>query len=290
MKNVRTLKFGRAMGLGDTLWLTAIYKVCKNTSTYFFEDERVKRFSFIFDGLTDLHFDKDSESLNGLDFLQENYGVLSQENFLHWRNLDPTHVATKMFKILGVDESKYTVLPHINVSDECLALGQEILNKIGKVENPLVLVSNTSGGIFEGENSNNWRAAYRTLPPRAMQEVIDGLSKDFTILQCGKKGEVFEFNNTIRVYDLLPNYENPYKALAGLYKIVGKYVGLDTGDYNLMLATGGECKVLIPDKALWWNGVSSIFTKEEFKWERVRAEYINFRNYSQTSERTSLSF
>ncbi len=290
MKAVDKIKLGKVMGLGDTLWLSAIYKVFKNTSTSFFDDERARLYSFLFDGLTNVEFDKDSAGISHLDFLHENYGVLDQQSFLQWKNLDATQAAKKIFRILGVDEDKHTVIPHVNVSDECLAMGQDILNKLGPIENPIILVSNTSGGIFQGKDSENWRAAYRTLSPASMQEIVNELSKRHTNLHCGIKGEVFEFDNVIRVYNLLAECGHPIKAITGLYKIVGKYVGLDTGDYNLMLATGGECKVLIPDKAPWWNGVSSIFTKEEFKWERVRTEYINFRNYSQTSERTFLSF
>lgn len=290
MKTVDKINLGRVMGIGDTLWLTSIFKPFKNTSTTFFDDERARFYSFLFDGLTNVEFDKDSAGIYHLDFLHENYGVLDQQSFLQWRNLDATQAAKKIFKILGVDEDKHTVIPHVNVSNECLAMGQDILNKLGPIENPIILVSNTSAGLFQGTSSDDWRSAYRTLKPSIMQIIINELSKKHTILHCGIKGKVFKFENVTRVYDLLALQEHPLKAMTGLYKIVGKYVGLDTGDYNLMLATGGECKVLIPDTAPWWNGVSSIFREDEFKWEKIRAEYINFRDYAKVLDRNKLSF
>lgn len=288
-REVKTVKFGKVMGLGDTLWFTPMFKVFKNTSSYFHDDPRARSFSFLFDGLTEVNFDN-SAGLNHLDFLHENYGALNDRDFRAWRELDATHIATKIFKTLGVEENKFTIIPQINVNDECMNLGLEILAQIGKVENPLILVSNTSAGTFQGDQANNWQAKYRTLNPRAMQEIVNKLSENYTVLHCGKQGEVFELDNVVKVYNLLAKYPNPYKVIAGLYKIVGKYVGLDTGDYNLMLSVGGESKVLIPSKAPWWNGVSSIFTEKEFQWERVRTEYINFREYNRVFEKNKLSF
>ena len=58
-----------------------------------------------------------------------------------------------------------------------------------------------------------------------------------------------------------------------------------------MLSVGGECKVLIPEKAAFWNGVSSIFREENYKHgEVIKTEYFNFCNYKSAFDKKLLSF
>ena len=285
------IRLGHLFGIGDSLWITPIYKEFKDTTTILYDTERNKRMAFFFEGLTKIEFEK--EEVPPLDYhyeLFKSYGKISENEFLYWKKYDPIHLSTKLFKYLGVDENKHSVIPFINASQECLDLGQNLLSKIGKINNPLIIVANNSGGIFEKEDQNNWQAAYRTLSPEIWQEIINEYSKKHTILQCGKKGRVFKFKNVIPMYEYFSEYNNELKVITGLYHLIKKYLGVNTGDYNLMLSLGGECKVLVPEFNSWFNGVSSIFKEKDFKEEKIRTEYINFRDALNFNAKKILSF
>ena len=285
------IRLGHFFGLGDTLWITPIYKVFKNTETFIYDTPRNRSMAFLFDGLTTIRYEK--EEFPPLDYHYElfnQYGKIGKDEFLYWKTHDPIHLATKLFKYLGVDESN-SIIPSINVSEECIDLGYDLLNKIGEVSNPIILIANNTAGLFQGKEANDWQAAYRTLHPECWKELIDNNYKNHTFLQCGIDGRVFTFSNTIPVYKYIKNYENPLKAITGLFFHIKKYIGVDTGDYNLMLSVGGECKVLIPEKAAFWNGVSSIFREENYKHgEVIKTEYFNFCNYKSAFDKKLLSF
>lgn len=285
------IKLGHLFGLGDSLWITPIYKVFKNTETYIYDTPRNKSMAFLFQGLTDIKYEpQEGEKFDYHDFLFKNYGKIDEKEFLYWKNYDPIHLAQKLFKYLGIDES-HSILPSIIVSQECIDLGYDLLNKIGKIENPVILVSNNTAGVFQGNDSNDWQAAYRTLHPECWQDIINSNLNKNTFLQCGIDGRVFKFNNVIPAYKYIKEYKNPLKAVTGLYFIIKKYIGIDTGDYNLMLSVGGEAKVLIPEKAPFWNGVSSIFRENDYRrGEQVRTEYFNFKEYKNIFNKKLLSF
>lgn len=285
------IKLGHLFGLGDTLWLTPIYKVFKDTETYVYDTQRNRSMAFLFEGITEIKYEKeDLREFNYHDYLFENYGKISKEEFLYWKNYDPTHLATKIYKYLGIGEEA-SIIPSISVSRECIDLGLDLLKKIGHVKNPIILIANNTAGVFEGKDSTDWQAAYRALHPKYWQEIINANCKEYTFLQCGIDGRVFSFDNIIPVYKYIKEYENPLKAVVGLYSIVRKYVGIDTGDYNLMLSVGGECKVLIPEIAPFWNGVSSIFREKDYRpGERIRTEYFNFKEYKDVFNKKLLSF
>lgn len=80
--------------------------------------------------------------------------------------------------------------------------------------------------------------------------VIKEMSQRYTVLQFGRKDYP-----TIDGAKRMPFVD--LETLAGIYKIIGNYVGVDTGDYHLMLAVGGRCVVAeadpLPDyqAAIW---------------------------------------
>jgi hypothetical protein len=247
--------------------------------------------AFLFEGITNIKYEEeDPRAFNYHDYLFENYGKISKEEFLYWKNYDPTHLATKLYKYLGIKEEA-SIIPSIQVSQECIDLGLDLLSKIGNIKNPVILIANNTAGTFEEKDSTDWQAAYRALHPQYWQEIINNNCNQYTFLQCGIDGRVFSFNNTIPVYKYIKEYENPLKAVTGLYFLIKKYIGIDTGDYNLMLSVGGECKVLIPDIALFWNGVSSIFREKDYRaGEKIRTEYFNFKEYKNVFNKKLLSF
>ena len=286
-----TFKFGRMMGLGDTLWLTPIYKAIKNSQTYFEKSDQSERLSFLFDNLTEYKLEEKHffENQNHLDYIFNNYSKMPKEYFLALRGYDQIHHCRKIFHIMGINEDQYNIVPEISLSEEYLQKGKELLLKLGNPHNPIIFVSNNAAGLFAGEDERNWQAAYRTIPPQILQIIINELSKRYTILHCGIKGRVFNFDNVIKVFDYIDDKDS-IKTMAGLYKIVGRYLGIDTGDAHLMVAVGGETKVLIPDRAPFYNAVSSVFREEEFRNEKIRAEYVNFNQWQKILEKDKLSF
>jgi len=79
----------------------------------------------------------------------------------------------------------------------------------------------------------------RQRPKEYWEPFIDALKLGYTVLQFGLQvfplvGKVKDFRKfTIR-------------QMAALYSVIGRYIGVDTGDYHLMLAVGGKTLTLIP--------------------------------------------
>lgn len=279
------------MGLGDTLYLTPIYKAIKNSQTYFERSDQSERLAFLFDNLTEYKLEEEHffENKNHLDYIFNNYSKMDKEHFLALRDYDPIQHCRKIFHIMGINEDQYNIVPKINLSEEYVQKGKELLLKLGNPHNPIIFVSNNAAGLFTGKDEGNWQAAYRTIHPHILQTIINELSKRHTILHCGIKGRVFNFDNVIKVFDYIDDKDS-IKTMAGLYKIVGRYLGIDTGDAHLMVAVGGEMKMLIPDRASFYNAVSPIFREEEFRNEKIRTEYVNFNQWQKILEKDKLSF
>lgn len=81
--------------------------------------------------------------------------------------------------------------------------------------------------------------------------VVRELAKRFTVCQFGRTDYP-----TVSGAKRMPFVDLP--TLAACYHLIGNYVGVNTGDYHLMLAVGGRCVVADSDplhpyqKVLWW--------------------------------------
>lgn len=118
-------------------------------------------------------------------------------------------------------------LPQINVSLDAIARGKEMLNGM---PNPIAFVPTCS---------RHWDHI-RQRPYNFWKPVVAELAQRYTVCQFG-----------LPDYPTVPQARRmPFidlETLAGVYHTICNYVGVDTGDYHLMIAVGGRCIVAEPE-------------------------------------------
>lgn len=144
-----------------------------------------------------------------------------------------THLSHRLLMTYGLD--KYPCLPRIKLTIKELQLGWNI---VSKYRSPVVIRDVTrTGGV------NSWRNA----PMGFFQRIVD-LNPDHTFLSfgltlkhlIGSNENISKLRNVVMLDDL------PIRIVAACYYWIGRYVGVDTGNYHLMLAVGGKCDVFEP--------------------------------------------
>jgi hypothetical protein len=136
------------------------------------------------------------------------------------------HYALRKLRAVGLAHKCY--LPYVSVSEDEKQHGLELIKPYN---NPIV---------FVGNSSSHWKHE-REPHKEYFQNIIDNLIKTGRdVLQFGLSSNFTKFSNTIPLIDL------DIDTLIKYYSAIGEYVGVDTGDTHLMLATGGKCKVHIP--------------------------------------------
>lgn len=75
--------------------------------------------------------------------------------------------------------------------------------------------------------------------------------------------------------------ELPIRKQAAMFSVIGKYIGVDTGTYHLMLASGGKCIVAHPSSSYKYRHEIWHYTKECWNNEPSRVKYINFKDCSE---------
>ena len=139
----------------------------------------------------------------------------------------------------GVDTT-----PQIKVKQEYIDKAKDLIKDI---HNPI---------IFKPTCSKHWA--------HIRQPSTDywNLSSEYTNILCGTSDNDLNFNG-IKLLDL------DLQTLSGLYSIVGKYVGVDTGDMHLMLAVGGVCEVHVPPSGNEYN-------HNEWHYRNDRVRYVQW--------------
>jgi hypothetical protein len=113
-------------------------------------------------------------------------------------------------------------------------------------------------------------AQYRVPNQGFLQECINRLYKRYTVLHFGLSNRMTSFDNVIEIKDL------EITKLAACYSIIGKYFGIDTGDYWLTIATGGEAEVICPDSTPFYNHEEWHLKPEMWWTEPIRIRYTDF--------------
>lgn len=150
-----------------------------------------------------------------------------------WKTKHASKQKLDMFGLSGVSP-----LPVVKLRPEIIQQGRAALAGIC---NPIAFTPTCSKG---------WEHI-RQRPARFWEPVVAELSKRFSVCQFGR-----------RDYPTVPGARRmPFvnlELLAGIYHHLGNYVGVNTGDYHLMLAVGGRCVIAEPDPMpsyqaqIWW--------------------------------------
>lgn len=122
-------------------------------------------------------------------------------------------------------------LPKVKLSVEEIQTGHHI---VSSYKNPVAIRD------IQGYNVE------RNAPPGLMQKIVDD-NPNVTFLSFGvsaqhsaKPYQVSILKNVVVLDDL------PLRIVAACYYWIRRYVGVDTGNYHLMLSVGGRCDVWVP--------------------------------------------
>ena len=189
---------GQSSGMGDILLLTAI---CK-------------------------HFpDCDVELLTGLErfgrfFEGQSKSITYTDHPVDLPNLGNGHYAKCKLNSVGLRNHCY--LPHVVVSEEERAVGEELIEYR---ESVMALVANTSPKWKEQRevSTEYWENFVRLIKEE----------RDVTVLQFGVSSNFTPIKGTIPIVDL------SIQDLICAYSVIGEMASVDTGDRHLMLACGG---------------------------------------------------
>lgn len=135
------------------------------------------------------------------------------------------HWSILKMESLGLPTGDY--YPYLSVSQQDLDRGKQLLSGY---KNPIAFVSNCS---------KQW-SHIRQFSQDQTQYLVDKLAEYFTVIQFGVSNNIMELKNVVPMHDL------PLDDLISCYAVIGRYVGVSTGDLFLMLGAGGETLVHIP--------------------------------------------
>lgn len=120
------------------------------------------------------------------------------------------------------------------------------------------------------------RSTERSVPHAVIDRIVEGNpeTKFVTFNLGGNHPKAEMASPPIKgVFEML---NMPVRAQASCYAAVGRYVGVDTGDYHLMLAAGGKADVLCPSHRPTYNWWLTHYGEDCWLDETVRVSYQDF--------------
>jgi hypothetical protein len=239
--------------IGDNICLTPIFKYFKN-STIEIHDTEIGRnkVAKIFEGIAKVVFKK--EPISYWDAIKS-YGDISKFN-------PNIYVVQNYFNIFGIENT--SLIPYIILRDEEIEWAKGFLRQY---ENPIVFSPMTKNGrfLFKKEYSNISEQEWdRQLPYKEWYKVIEVAKDKFSLLQFNHEEDSLNHPNITNIKGL------NIREIAACCKLIGKYLGVDTGIKNLALSVGCSGQIIVPSFGKYydynfpsWNLPSDYFPKEQ---------------------------
>lgn len=211
-------KFGsNSNGLGDVLLLTAACKLFPQQITIQLPPKN-KRFSFLFDGLAK--------------------NVEITDNIIKLPNIGGGHYAQQMLRNFISYAEHVDFKPLTLFSDIESELW--VSNFLKKIKNPIIFVPNCS---------KQWHEV-RSLSFDLNKRILNYFSKnEITPILCTSSENDINFEGILKITDL------DLKKYTCLLRRVNKYIGCNTGDMHLAIATGCTLEVFQPKTNSLFNEI-----------------------------------
>lgn len=211
--------------LGDALWLTPLARYHQFTVQLRKGDKRAEAISRIFDAICPVEF-------------IDNPPETPKTN-------DDVHVTQKILRAHGV--FKPYSIPFITLTLEEITWARDFLKTYGDPNDLIVIINNNSGT----NDPQNPRAKYVCPPHQYMQELCDFyIANGKKVLQFGPSKDYYDRDVFVPLVGASHIRGLSVRQLAACYHVIGKMISGDTGDYHLMIATGGRCITLVPEENL----------------------------------------
>lgn len=232
-----------SIALGDVLCLTPLCFAGKaEVNLIPFHSPRL---ASLFDGIADIKF--------------------SEEVSPCYNTNDKTHLAQRILNYYHVSE--VNCIPKILIFEKEKEVAADILSKY---KNPIIF-NNYSLPIRDSEK---W-IRHRRLPTALENSILSLLvEQGYDILRFRWKPDIADSQiNLITGLNL--------RIQAACYFLINKYIGVDSGDYYLMLAAGGNATILINEDnpSICYRHHDWLFTEDLWKTEKMRVKYVRFQDF-----------
>jgi hypothetical protein len=228
-------------GVGDNLIYTPLMKYYKNITIELLDHPKSRNVAQIFNGLCKVSFVK-----NPSKTLESNH----------------PHVAESKIEAYGISNI-VNCIPKIKLYDYEIDWASNFLDNI---YNPIAFVADNNGN----HDTSDFQAKYRIPSEEYLQNLINEYSKKHTVIQFGVENKITKFDNVTVIKNL------SIRELASCYYIIGKYFGIDTGDYHLMLSVGGFAEVHCPPSINYYPHETWHYKDKLWKNESQRVKYKVF--------------
>ena len=205
--------------LGDTLWFTPLALHQKNLVVQMPKEKKAEMTSRVFDGLCPVEFVDNPIPTK--------------------KSGSKTHMANQILEAYGFFGKNY--VPKIAFTKAEIDRAKDFAAQFKK---PIVFC-NQNSGCHDPMNAS----AHYIRPSPNLINILSLCLQELghTILQFEPKPDLFGKPFPIaRLYGAIQIQGLDVRDLGAVYKIIGRYVGGDTGDHHLMIASGGKCLTLVP--------------------------------------------
>jgi hypothetical protein len=195
--------------------------------------KKLSKYSFLFDNIADVHLVKE----------------VPEENCFYGEGSNAERLLSYC------DLKGFNALPKIDLSSKSINEAKKLFPN--GTQNHIILKPNCSINFIDSREQPKSYWEYYSNLNKESKYILTGLSKNITIPSFINK-EMLDLDLPI---------------LAAIYSLIGKYVGVDTGDMHLMLAVGGECEVHIPP-----DGYD--YSYKEWHYDDPKVKYVTWNSNS----------
>lgn len=182
--------------------------------------------------------------------------------------LQGSHAVLNILDCCGMETDDY--IPYIKLEQEEIDFGLKFCSNF---EKPCIVFCPISGGYSNIPKCS--LALGKMLPPEKWKEIIQKLSKKYTILYCAMSKNQYKIENTIECFDF------PMRIQCSIMRACGKFLGIESGLTHAAVASGAFCHVLVPSFG-YSNGLlfdNFSYKAEMWKYETCRVKYYHFQNH-----------
>lgn len=163
-------------------------------------------------------------------------------------------------------------IPSVRVSADEIDWARDFLKDYPRP----VVFNNTCGGATTAKPLDDM-ANWRRMSDALAQELVDAMvTTGKTPIRFGTKLSSAIYANHDEFKGLINLPDLPLRKVAACYKVIGQYVGTDSGDHHLMLAVGGRSQCFIPPDVWHYQHARHLYDDSSWDGEEIRERYFLF--------------
>ncbi len=241
-----------AGSLGDWLSITPLLAASPNSIVIAKDSPHTREFATLYQGLAEVKF------------TNENIPPINETD-------EPICFSKRILNAYGFKNQ--SPIPIIRLNDDEIDWAKTFLNEY---KNPIAFNNTTASS--RRDKPDNDICNYRRLPDELSRDIVKTLKEDgFSILKFGCKNKHVIYNNFDEINGVINIPDLSLRQVAACYKIIGKYIGTDTGDHHLMLSVGGKCELFVPQSTWHYNHAKHLYNLSVWGNEEPREGYNIFK-------------